>query len=385
MHPPRSNTNKRRHVPASPPLGGIALDDPSSNQGFYPGWLPPPTGPAELENQFIMRLPKEPAEALREALRSGASNIKERLAIQLEPDKTSTNTSYLRKGYIEFDGWSMNTKLMDLPTVIGSYKTIDKKNFYKTADICQILICKEGEPSEDEETAAEEPKVKRQDPIKADRKYRYPHGLTNPMKNCRKRRFRKTLKKKFVEAPEVEKEVKRLFRVDNDAASVKWELVTEEELNMGKAKKDMKEEAPLTTDESKVTVEAHDIFGALSDSDDDRPNADVDIDSEGDDSNTFFQTDSTKGTSQSGPTQFSKEMFPPKNEEKKEKGIVAQKLEKLRMEINQLRQQKIDLENNIAHCDNQVLLQRFKETLNDLNREIDQKVVDEESMSMMFS
>ena len=44
---------------------------------------------------------------------------------------------------------------MDLPTIIESQKTIDRKTFYKTADICQLLICKEGEPSEDEEEPPE--------------------------------------------------------------------------------------------------------------------------------------------------------------------------------------------------------------------------------------
>ena len=32
-------------------------------------------------------------------------------------------------------------------------------------------------------------------------------GAQPPLKNCRKRRFRKTLRKKYVEAPEIEKEV----------------------------------------------------------------------------------------------------------------------------------------------------------------------------------
>lgn len=57
----------------------------------------------------------------------------------------------------------------------------------------------------------------------------WPHGLAPPLKNVRKRRFRKTLKKKYVEAPEIEKEVRRLLRVDNEAASVRWELITEED------------------------------------------------------------------------------------------------------------------------------------------------------------
>ena len=40
----------------------------------------------ELESQFILRLPEEPAAALRAALRAGAANIKERLSISLKPE-----------------------------------------------------------------------------------------------------------------------------------------------------------------------------------------------------------------------------------------------------------------------------------------------------------
>ena len=97
---------------------------------------------------------------------------------------------------------------MDLPTIVESHKTIDNKFFYKTADICQLLICKEGEAFSDEEEVVSPVKKKKLDPYKVDKKYLYPHGVAPPMKNCRKRRFRKTLKKKYVEAPEIEKEVR---------------------------------------------------------------------------------------------------------------------------------------------------------------------------------
>ena len=187
------------------------------------------TVPVELENQFILRIPTEPASALREAIRSGASNLKERLFIQLEPDKVS-NPQHLRRGHVQFDGWNFTCRLMDLPTIIEAHKTIDKKTFYKTADICQLVICKEEEDFDEEES----PLKKKKDPNKVDKKYLYPHGIVPPLKNCRKRRFRKTLKKKYVEAPEIEKEVKRLLRVDNEAVSVKWEVITEEELNSNK-------------------------------------------------------------------------------------------------------------------------------------------------------
>ena len=100
---------------------------------------------------------------------------------------------------------------------------------YKTADICQLLICKEGDSSDDDYLEEDE---KKKDPNKVDKKFIYPHGITPPLKNCRKRRFRKTLKKKHcLDEPEIEKEVKRLFRNDNEAVNVKWQLLTEEEYN----------------------------------------------------------------------------------------------------------------------------------------------------------
>lgn len=70
---------------------------------------------------------------------------------------------------------------------------------------------------------------KKKDPNKVDKKFLWPHGITPPTKNVRRRRFRKTLKKKYVEAPEIEKEVKRLLRVDNEAVNVKWEVICEDE------------------------------------------------------------------------------------------------------------------------------------------------------------
>jgi transcription initiation factor TFIID subunit 7 len=62
----------------------------------------------------------------------------------------------------------------------------------------------EGEDFENEEAS---PNKRKKDPHKVDKKYLWPHGLGPPLKNCRKRRFRKTRKKKYVEAPEIEKEV----------------------------------------------------------------------------------------------------------------------------------------------------------------------------------
>lgn len=77
----------------------------------------------------------------------GVQNLKDRLSIQLDPD--------IRNGKVRFDGWVLPAKVVDLPTIIESHKTLDSKNFYKTADICQMMICKEEidevKPEESEE------------------------------------------------------------------------------------------------------------------------------------------------------------------------------------------------------------------------------------------
>lgn len=70
-----------------------------------------------------------------------------------------------------------------------------------------MIICKENEEfllsDEEDKTKV----YKKKEPNKVDKKYLWPHGVTPPLKNVRKRRFRKTLRKKYVEAPEIEKEV----------------------------------------------------------------------------------------------------------------------------------------------------------------------------------
>lgn len=174
--------------------------------------------PYELENQFILRMPAVPAASLKAAVGSGV-NLRDRLSIQIEQD--------MRHGKVQFDGWSLPGKIVDLPTVIESHKTLDKKTFYKTADICQMMICKEVVDQEDllDDKADEGKKGK----DGKDRKFLFPHGITAPLKNVRKKRFRKTLKKKFVDVPEIEKEVRRLFRSDIEASSVKFEVVNADE------------------------------------------------------------------------------------------------------------------------------------------------------------
>lgn len=170
----------------------------------------------ELEGLFVLRLPPAAGTSLRLSLESGGLNLQKRLKIRIQED--------MRKCHVQYDGWSLTGKIMDLPTIIECLKTLDKKVFYKTGDICQIMICEDADETQvlDEEPKTEKEKI-------------FPHGVTAPLKNSRRRRFRKTLKKKNAELPDYEKEVKRLFRQDLEAISVRYELVSEEDDKQSKS------------------------------------------------------------------------------------------------------------------------------------------------------
>ncbi|XP_074133146.1 transcription initiation factor TFIID subunit 7-like isoform X1 [Sminthopsis crassicaudata] len=182
--------------------------------------------PHELESQFILRLPPEYASTVRRAVQSGSVSLKDKLTIELHPDG--------RHGIVRVDRVPLASKLVDLPCVIGSLKTIDKKTFYKTADICQMLVSTvDGDlyPPVEEPVASNDPKVIKKKDKDREKKFIWNHGITLPLKNVRKRRFRKTAKKKaqYIESPDVEKEVKRLLSTDAEAVSTRWEVIAEDE------------------------------------------------------------------------------------------------------------------------------------------------------------
>lgn len=242
----------------------------------------PGTGGAELENQFILRLPEAQASTLRDAIRQGHTNIKDRLAIQLD---FTNDKDDMRNGIITFDTIMYRARLMDMPTIMETWKTTDGKNFYKTADVCQMLMFREeDDPPEEEDTS----KKKRRDPNKVDKKYLWPHGYTPPLKNVRKRRFRKTLRKKNLDLPEIEKEVKRLLRTDSEAVSMKWEVVREED------EKKNNHDTNLST--SNLDEQ---LFGEILSSSDDEVGATINIIDEDDDSR--LSVDDTHYSESYGP------------------------------------------------------------------------------------
>ncbi|KAK4762999.1 hypothetical protein SAY86_008767 [Trapa natans] len=119
----------------------------------------------EMEEQFILRVPPSVAERIERLLNEDPSSSAEK----------SLDLSFLedgRNGKFAIGGDSFPASLLDLPTVVESYKTYDDTNLVKTADIGQIIMVREAD-----------------DPAPDVVEYR--HGLTPPMRDARKRRFRR--------------------------------------------------------------------------------------------------------------------------------------------------------------------------------------------------
>ncbi|KAK2504474.1 hypothetical protein MC885_013561 [Smutsia gigantea] len=219
--------------------------------------------PHKLGNQFILRLPLVRNPCVSDQISS-------------VPD--------LRHAVVKVEDVSLDAKLVDLPCSIGSLKTIDRKTFYKMADISQMLVCSaDGDlhPSLEEPMTPTDLKVIPKRERKSQKKYAWNHGntyvttichmlhhvefilVTPPLKNIRKKRLRQVSKKlDFKETEEISvteeegipakhrffnditgmpscptlaqnneclEEVKKLLRSDAEAVSVRWEVTAEDE------------------------------------------------------------------------------------------------------------------------------------------------------------
>ncbi|KAH7354651.1 TAFII55 protein conserved region-domain-containing protein [Rhexocercosporidium sp. MPI-PUGE-AT-0058] len=121
-----------------------------------------------------------------------------------------------RRGSVQVRGnWYAST-LVDLPCILEGMKSWDKRGWWKSADICQMLWIFAKVKNESEAKTIALPSII--DPSN----YQYPHGITAPMHNCRKVRFRKRLHRDEIE--KVEREVQRLLDEDRKSTSSKYTI-----------------------------------------------------------------------------------------------------------------------------------------------------------------
>ena len=176
----------------------------------------------EAEQQFILRLPQHVAESIDADLISSAQ-MKQKLNIVINSD--------MRHMDVIYDGLAYRGRLVDLPNIIEVQKTTDKTNFCKSGNICQMLICEDGDqkydanepaPSSPDEKSNSKGVMKK---ILHDKRYIHQHGITPPMKNVRKKRFRKCLLNNGLDYSSIEADVRQLIKADLASSNVKLEVV----------------------------------------------------------------------------------------------------------------------------------------------------------------
>ncbi|KAH9387504.1 transcription initiation factor TFIID subunit 7 [Nematocida major] len=149
-----------------------------------------------MEDQFIIRPPESICEKVHADIKKGALH------------KISIRMTGPREGTLTYENKAYPGIIADLPCIIESHKTLDNRQFIKTADISKILIF-----SEDKARAE---KASEEGPLS---------GITPPMRYVKRRRFRKRLTKVPI-IEEIEREVNGLMQRDKEAVKVDLQLVS---------------------------------------------------------------------------------------------------------------------------------------------------------------
>jgi len=186
-----------------------------------------------VEEHIILRIPPgQDSKKLRHAIVHG----------QIPPD-FSMSFHDNRRATIIISGRAYGARLVDLPTIIESQKTFDKKQFHKIADISQMLIVTH------ELRGDELERWKLGIGVPTDHALtNFPHGLSAPMQHVRTRGFRKRISKRSIE--DVEKQVKKLL--DADAApgtlEVKVEWLNPDEEQARRKQEQLEQQQRLASD-----------------------------------------------------------------------------------------------------------------------------------------
>jgi transcription initiation factor TFIID subunit 7 len=173
-----------------------------------------------IEEEFVLRMfPGEDCEYLREAI------VNKKIGLPLSQGGADIQMKFYeangRRASVNIRGNLYAATLVDLPCIVEGMKSWDKRGWWKSADVCQMLWVFAPVAREEEAKTIALPKII--DP----KTFQYPHGLTPPMHYACKRRFRKRISRTAIEA--VEAEVEKLLEEDRLAENSKWEMFDVEE------------------------------------------------------------------------------------------------------------------------------------------------------------
>lgn len=189
---------------------GVGYDSEASDTEIDPS----------IEEQFILRmLPGDDCEYLRQAINERRFDRSEFAFKPL--------TREGRRAIFKVRDRQYAAALVDLPCIIEGMKSWDRRGWYKSGDICQMLLVLG--PVTSEKEAMEyplPPEVEAPD----EKTLQYPHGLTPPLRWVKKRRFRERVSTRTIE--QVERAVADLIAQDNEAIGPpRYELVDSAALN----------------------------------------------------------------------------------------------------------------------------------------------------------
>lgn len=278
---------KAKGKPPTRPLG-VGYDSEASDCEEDPA----------IEEEFILRMqPGDDCEYLRKAIEEKSWGAKSQGGADI---KLKFLRSDGRRAVLIIRGRVYAATLVDLPCIVEGMKSWDRRGFWKTADICQMLLVLGVVPTEGDALEYPIPKAD----VNKDT-WAYSHGLTPPMRWVRKRRFRHRVDVRTIEAAEAE--VERLFRLDAESLStVKYELTDLDALN--REINDPEEESDYGDQDAEGEPEGDDYFGNAADDRDDLE-ADLERAIMGDDDdsremrhNAAFDAATTEATSHDSPS-----------------------------------------------------------------------------------
>ncbi|TQS35167.1 hypothetical protein Golomagni_04419 [Golovinomyces magnicellulatus] len=168
-----------------------------------------------IEEQFIIRIldADDHCNYLRQIIAEKKIGVSRDLNLKfLDPDG--------RRAIFTIRGCLYAATLVDLPCILEAMKSWDKRGWWKSADISQMLLVFARIKTEAEAMTIPLPSIV--DPVT----HQYPHGLTPPMQYARKRRFRKRLHKTQIEA--MEDAVEKLLKEDEKAIHTTYEIIDPE-------------------------------------------------------------------------------------------------------------------------------------------------------------
>ncbi|KAJ5157680.1 uncharacterized protein N7482_008780 [Penicillium canariense] len=198
----------KAHVPNRPV--GVGYDSEASDTEIDPS----------IEEQFILRmLPGEDCDYLRQAIEERKFDKSEFSFKPLTRDG--------RRAIFKVRNQQYAACLVDLPCIIEGMKSWDRRGWYKSADICQMLLIL-GKVSNDQEALEYPipPELEGADP----KMLQYPHGLAPPLRWVRKRRFRDRVSSRTIE--QVERAVEDLVAQDEQSLfPPRFDLVDSTSLN----------------------------------------------------------------------------------------------------------------------------------------------------------